>query len=329
MKRPYLEDQEFQATPEKDENVEMDPRGLRAQLLNNLALCIIGNMGASADEFFQTVLNLEGFHLSRTPYLRYIVRSPYNPDRQSAILEGTTDVTPVIRKYLKECQSLGIFIACFPCNTVHYFINKAQENLDIFVVNMIEETVKYIQNEVSNPKIGVLASTGCQKVEVYDKLLQKYKLKYWKPTEENQYKYTSRVIHGSWVDENDHSKGRNQDGLNCGVITEELADLVSTQINIFVKEHKVNTIIYGCTELPLLGKWLNEKHPDITFVDPMVILSRYLISTFNYMGQILKSPIDFEDLPSVKNKKNIDNPSEAAFYLIYKMGNYLVKNSGR
>ena len=162
MRRPYLEeDIEFRATPEKEENVEMDPKGLRVQLLKNLALCIVGNMGPSADEFFQVVLSKEASYMSKVPYLKYIVRSPYCPNRQSAILGGTTDVAPVIRKYLKKSQDLGIFLACFPCNTVHYFIEKAQKDLDVFVVNMIEETIKYVKNEVSNPKIGVLASTGC------------------------------------------------------------------------------------------------------------------------------------------------------------------------
>ena len=67
-----------------------------------------------------------------------------------------------------ECQRVMIARAC---NTAHYFYDEIQKNVDIPIINIIEETVKYAIKTVPGLKtLGVLATEGTIKSGSYERV---------------------------------------------------------------------------------------------------------------------------------------------------------------
>ncbi len=61
----------------------------------------------------------------------------------------------------KKLQAAGCDYIVIPCNTAHYFYDEIQKNVDIPIINIIEETVKYAIKTVPGLKtLGVLATEG-------------------------------------------------------------------------------------------------------------------------------------------------------------------------
>jgi len=167
----------------------------------------------------------------------------------------------VLKSLLAGCRSLeksGCKFIVIPCNTAHYWYKDLQNKIKIPIINMPKEVFKYTKkNCKKKSKIGLLATEGTLKTQIYSKLFEK-DFTIIKPTENLQKKSVNQAIKY----------------VKMGNI--KLAEkAIKPAINYLLKL-KCKKIILGCTELPIaifaFKSFKNIKISKI-FLDPNLILA--------------------------------------------------------
>ena len=167
----------------------------------------------------------------------------------------------VLKSLLLGCRSLeksGCNFIVIPCNTAHYWYQDLQSKIKIPIINMPEEVFKHTKKKCKkNSKIGLLATEGTLKTEIYNKLFKK-DFKIIIPTESLQTKSVNQTIKY----------------VKMGNI-KLAAKTIKPAINYLLKM-KCKKIIRGCTELPIAifaFKSFKKVKLSKTFLDPNLILA--------------------------------------------------------
>ena len=167
----------------------------------------------------------------------------------------------VLKSLIAGCISLQKSKCKFiviPCNTAHYWYNDLQKKIKIPIINMPKEVLLHTRKICrKNSKIGLLATEGTLKTQIYEKLFKnEYKL--IKPLNNLQIKSVNRTIK--------HVKMGNI----------KLAEKsIKPAINYLIKNN-CKKIILGCTELPIAifaFKSLQNAKISKLYLDPNLILA--------------------------------------------------------
>jgi len=113
------------------------------------------------------------------------------PDRTCAIESG--DLSMLLSKFQEDAVFLeksGATCIAIPCNTSHVVIDDVQNVINIPIINMVRETVEYLVEccDCHSQKVGILATDGTVKAEIFQKEMTKRGLIPVIPTKENQKK---------------------------------------------------------------------------------------------------------------------------------------------
>lgn len=226
---------------------------------------IIGGMGSlAAARLFEriVILTKAGCDNEHIPII--IDNNTNIPDRTEAILNnGDNPVFEMVRSALR-LEFTGADAIVIACNTAHYFYDEIVKFVKIPVINMVEETAKYIIK--SNPSAkcaGLLATEGTCKSGIYKKVFEKYGLKLAVPEAEEQ-QYITEMIY-------DIKSSR--ESIN----PENTIKVVSA-----LRKRGAEVIILGCTELPIAFDMF-----DIcsSYVDSLEVLA---ISAIAYAGKDIR-----------------------------------------
>ncbi len=219
---------------------------------------IIGGLGPLATVKFMEMLNNRLINIDKEIEL-VVINDPTTPDRTSYILDNTKD-NPVnsILEMVKKLEIFDCNLLVMPCNTASYFYKEIINNTNILFINIVEETVKYLNNNNIH-KVGLLATEGTIKSGIYKELLDNYNIELIIPND-NEQQIISSIIY-------DGIKSGNEINLN---------DFYSV-IN-HLKYLGSEKIILGCTELSALKEIYKLK--DEILVDAMEILAD---STIDYI----------------------------------------------
>ena len=76
----------------------------------------------------------------------------------------------------KRLERAGVDFLVMPCNSLHIFINEIRKSVKIPVLSVVEETAKFLKNKKVS-KVGVLATSTSLNSGMYEKILNKYKIK--------------------------------------------------------------------------------------------------------------------------------------------------------
>ena len=130
-------------------------------------LGIIGGMGSEATvEIYKRIIERTK-HTCDQEHMRIcILNNSIIPDRTNCILNNGENPLPYLNESIKDLENIGAKYFIVPCNTAHYFA-KDYDYKTIQFINMIEETLKHINNNYTNIKVCVLATTGTIKSKVY------------------------------------------------------------------------------------------------------------------------------------------------------------------
>jgi len=167
----------------------------------------------------------------------------------------------VLKSLLEGCRSLekgGCKFIVIPCNTAHYWYEDLKRKIKIPIINMPKEVFLHARKVCKkNTKIGLLATEGTLKTEIYEKLFKnEYEL--IKPTHNLQIKSVNTTIK--------HVKMGNI----------KLAERsIKPAINYLIKNN-CKKIILGCTELPIaIFAFRSLKNIKISklYLDPNLILA--------------------------------------------------------
>lgn len=190
------------------------------------------------------------------------------PDRTAFLLdrENENPINSLIQS-AKRLESAGADILVMPCNTAHYYYEEIKKNIDIPLLNMVEEAAIWIkENHPEIKEVGLLATDGTIRAEIYDNMFLKYDIDIVKPSVDKQ-KYIYDLIYN--MKENKEQKSL--DGIYSA-----MNEMKSKGIDIFIA---------GCTEVSVALDAFKIKGE---FIDPMKIIARRSIEL---VGAKLKSEI--------------------------------------
>jgi aspartate racemase len=175
--------------------------------------------------------------------------------------ENINRYNQVLKSLLDGCRSLeksGCKFIVIPCNTAHYWYEDLIKKIKIPIINMPKEVFLHTKNICKkNTKIGLLATEGTLRTEIYEKLFKnEYRL--IKPLHNLQIKSVNITIK--------HVKMGNI----------KLAEKsIKPAINYLIKNN-CKKIILGCTELPIaIFAFKSLKNVKISklYLDPNLILA--------------------------------------------------------
>jgi len=219
---------------------------------------ILGGMGPEATiDLFYKIIKFTPAEKDQE-HLRIIIdNNPKIPDRTAAILGKGEDPLPALQKTAQNLEKAGADFVVIPCNTAHYFLSSIQESVNIPVLNMIEETAKETKKRIPQiKKVGLLASIGVYKSEIYHQHFKKFYIEVISPEEKDK-EEIMKVIYT--IKAGDLSKRVKKNILK---ITQKLID------------KGAEAIIAGCTEIPLI---LKEGDVSVPLIDPTQILARVAV----------------------------------------------------
>ena len=219
---------------------------------------IIGGLGPLATAKFMEMLNKKLSNYDNE-YEIVVIDDPTTPDRTSYILDNSQE-NPInsILEMLKKLELFNCDLIVMPCNTASYFYKEITSNTNILFINIVEETVKYL-NSLNIKKVGLLATEGKIKRKIYEELLNEYGIELVLPNNKNQNIISSIIYDGI-------KSGKHIDLQNFYAIINNL------------KQQKCEKIILGCTELSALKEIYNIKKPIL--IDAMDVLVN---STINHI----------------------------------------------
>ena len=217
---------------------------------------ILGGMGPEATIFFyQKILDLTPARKDQDHIPTLIYSNPQIPNRTDAILNNQLEeIARVLGQSGKILQEGGASFIVIPCNTAHFWIEDIRRAVTIPVVDMIEETVRFLVEKSALKKVGLLSTIGASKTRIYQKMGAKHALKILPPNAELSQRVMAVI-------------GEIKKGNKSAV---QLAKI--EQVNSWFQKQGVEKLILGCTELPLLF----EKKSDWA-LDPMDVLAQIAV----------------------------------------------------
>lgn len=215
---------------------------------------VIGGMGPQATvDFFQKILDNTRVERDQDHIHAIIDNNPQIPDRTAFLLgKGESPLKSLVNSAVK-LQLMGAELLAMPCNTAHYFYDEIVKYIDIPFINMIDEVAAGIR--AKNPsvkRVGLLATKGVYSMGIYSRYLQKYGIEAVIPSEEGKEVISSTIY----------------------TIKKDLSLVDPTGINKIIEDMRtegVDTIILGCTELPLIADKY-PKGPD--YIDSTAVLAK-------------------------------------------------------
>lgn len=197
---------------------------------------IIGGLGPMATAYFLQLITMMTDAKTDQDHIESIVISkPQTPDRSQYIL-GKSENNPYlpIVEAGRQLQELGAQIIAIPCITAHYFHNELEKDIDVPVIHGIRETAIYLK-EYGIQKIGLMATDGTVKCQLFQNVLAEYGIESIVPGEEGQ-KGVMSIIY---------------ECIKAGREPEpELFEHISEELRL----QGAQVILLGCTELSLIKK---------------------------------------------------------------------------
>ena len=152
---------------------------------------------------------------------------------------------------VKKLEQMGCDFIIIACNTVHYYFEEMQKAINIPIVSIIEETAKLVANN-NLETVGLLSSQSTQDLKIYHKKLNSLGIKTISPTAKEQKIINTIIL-------------KVMSGQHTSKDKQSLKNITKNLI-----EKGAQTIVLGCTEIPLL---INQKDLNIKVFDTVEIIS--------------------------------------------------------
>ena len=179
------------------------------------------------------------------------LNKPKNLEKYNKVLKSLVEGCLSLQK--SKCKFIVI-----PCNTAHYWYDDLQKKIKIPIISMPKEVYSHAKKKCKkNSKIGILATEGTLKTNVYNKFFNK-NFTLISPKKSLQTKSVNKAIKY----------------VKMGKI-KNAEKAIKPAVNYLIKM-KCTKIILGCTELPIAifaFKSFKKIKKSKTFLDPNLILA--------------------------------------------------------
>lgn len=211
------------------------------------AVGVIGGVGPMATVYYmQRVIEMTKAGCDQEHINMLVFNDCDIPDRTAFITEKSPDnPLPVMVEDAKRLEAAGCAFVVIPCNTAHYFYDELEQAVEIPVVNIVEETIRYAKARVQDLScVGIMATTGTIVTGTYQKYAQRAGLSFAVPDEDEQ-DLLMQIIY---------------DGVKAGKpVPRADFDRVANHL----RAKGAQCLILGCTELSVLKRDLPINDPDV------------------------------------------------------------------
>lgn len=211
------------------------------------AVGVIGGVGPMATVYYmQRVIEMTKAGCDQEHINMLVFNDCDIPDRTAFITEKSPDnPLPVMVEDAKRLEAAGCEFVVIPCNTAHYFYDELEQAVEIPVVNIVEETIRYAKARVQDLScVGIMATTGTIVTGTYQKYAQRAGLSFAVP-DENEQDLLMQIIY---------------DGVKAGKpVPRADFDRVANHL----RAKGAQCLILGCTELSVLKRDLPINDPDV------------------------------------------------------------------
>lgn len=211
------------------------------------AVGVIGGVGPMATVYYmQRVIEMTKAGCDQEHINMLVFNDCDIPDRTAFITEKSPDnPLPVMVEDAKRLEAAGCEFVVIPCNTAHYFYDELEQAVEIPVVNIVEETIRYAKARVQDLScVGIMATTGTIVTGTYQKYAERAGLSFAVP-DENEQNLLMQIIY---------------DGVKAGKPVPR-ADFDHVANHLRAKG--AQCLILGCTELSVLKRDLPINDPDV------------------------------------------------------------------
>lgn len=211
------------------------------------AVGVIGGVGPMATVYYmQRVIEMTKAGCDQEHINMLVFNDCDIPDRTAFITEKSPDnPLPVMVEDAKRLEAAGCEFVVIPCNTAHYFYDELEQAVEIPVVNIVEETIRYAKARVQDLScVGIMATTGTIVTGTYQKYAERAGLSFAVPDEHEQ-DLLMQIIY---------------DGVKAGKpVPRADFDRVANHL----RAKGAQCLILGCTELSVLKRDLPINDPDV------------------------------------------------------------------
>lgn len=211
------------------------------------AVGVIGGVGPMATVYYmQRVIEMTKAGCDQEHINMLVFNDCDIPDRTAFITEKSPDnPLPVMVEDAKRLEAAGCEFVVIPCNTAHYFYDELEQAVEIPVVNIVEETIRYAKARVQDLScVGIMATTGTIVTGTYQKYAERAGLSFAVPDEDEQ-DLLMQIIY---------------DGVKAGKpVPRADFDCVANHL----RAKGAQCLILGCTELSVLKRDLPINDPDV------------------------------------------------------------------
>lgn len=211
------------------------------------AVGVIGGVGPMATVYYmQRVIEMTKAGCDQEHINMLVFNDCDIPDRTAFITEKSpNNPLPVMVEDAKRLEAAGCEFVVIPCNTAHYFYDELEQAVEIPVVNIVEETIRYAKARVQDLScVGIMATTGTIVTGTYQKYAERAGLSFAVPDEDEQ-DLLMQIIY---------------DGVKAGKpVPRADFDRVANHL----RAKGAQCLILGCTELSVLKRDLPINDPDV------------------------------------------------------------------
>lgn len=252
---------------------------------------IVGGVGPEASNKFCEFLikyKKARFDQENLTFLHYC--NPKIPDRTDFIVGGGEDPTHELIRSCNLLKESNVDFLIIPCNTAHHFLLEIQKHVDVPIIDMTKLLVKKVLEKCfSIRKIGILATTGSLRAEIYQDYFKKVEVETILPSAEDQENLVMGAVYGNY-------------GIKAGkkILPKKKLMLAANKLI----EQGAEAIVLGCTEVPLV---LKQKDFVVRLFDPMEISAKEIIKYIEEKEKAEVVTVEYSlKRPVISNETNVE-----------------------
>lgn len=203
---------------------------------NKKIIGILGGMGpATTATFFDDIVKIsqQKYHAEQdTDFPKVYLYNTALEGFNETGFENMDLVKKQLINDIKKIESWGADFIVMPCNTVHYFINELRNSINIPIISIVEVAINEIK-KLNYKKVGIISSFSTRHLGLYENKLKKENIECIIVNDDEQ-KLLDKVI--------------------LAVMTGKQGDLEKEILKKIIEKMKnegAQTVVLGCTELPL------------------------------------------------------------------------------
>ncbi len=220
---------------------------------------ILGGMGPEATAFYYTQLIKKTSVKVDQEHIHVVIEAnPRTPDRTRGIFKEGESPLPSLLSSVERLNRAGVDQVFITCITSHYYFDVMKQHAQFELIHALEYLSAYLKG-MGVRRVGILATSGTLKTELFQKALCDFEL--IQPSATQQKEWVMDAIYNP------------ETGIKSGHSTGKSLEQLMAACHTLIAEG-AEVIIGGCTEIAMV---LADQPLDVRMVDPIMIVIEAII----------------------------------------------------